>query len=127
MNMGIFLFISVFFNYIHQGPLFFLLLFSTLSASQQILPILQALSWPSLNPSHALLLGHFPCTIVHIEEIFCLCTQPKTKTFLWTVPCQIYLGCMNVRLEKHCLEYSWFLINYFKRINDKNSALGRVL
>lgn len=70
---------------------------------------------------------HFLCTIVHIEEIVCLCTHPKTKSFLWTVPCQIYLGCMNVRLEKHCLEYSWFLINYFKRINDKNSALGRVL
>ena len=56
MNMGIFLFICVFFNYIHQSPLFFLL-FPALSASQQSLPILQALTWASLNPSHALLLG----------------------------------------------------------------------
>ena len=42
---------------------------------------------------------HFLCTIVHIEEIICLCTHPKTKSFLWTVPCQIYLGCMNVMLD----------------------------
>ena len=73
---------------------------------------------------------HFPCTcivsLLHTEEVVCLSTHPETESFLWTVPCQIHLGCMNVRLEKHCLECSWFLINDFKRINDKKSALGRV-
>lgn len=72
-------------------------------------------------------LGMCVVLLLHIEETVCFCTHPKTKSFLWTVPCQIYLGCTNVRLKKHCLEYSWFLIHDFKRINDKNSALGRVL
>ena len=82
MNMGIFLFISVFFNYIHQGPLFFLLLFSTLSASQQILPILQALTWPSLNPSHALLLGTIVCALSYTLKKLSVYVLPKDQELL---------------------------------------------
>lgn len=119
MNMGIFLLICVFFNYIHQGPLFFLL-FSALSASQQGLPILKLLAaFFEPIPCPAVRYHFWACVwcSYYTLKTVCFCTHPKTKSFLWTVPCQIYLGCTNVRLEKHCLEYSWFLIHDFKRIN----------
>lgn len=123
-------FICVFFNYIHQGPL--LSSFCALSASQQSLPILQALLGlfePIPCPAVRYhFLGMCVVLLLHIEETVCFCTHPKTKSFfLWMVPCQIYLDVRMLGLEKHCLEYSWFLIHDFKRINDKNSALGRVL